>query len=175
MIRLIVILFIPSLLLYGCSGCSKSGRYTKNKESSHPLPSVSSKERNLDKCVVKMIKEDGVYKIPVSVNGDPMIFIFDTGAGMISISNVEANYLYKQGKLNKSDILGTAKFSDANGDISVGTVIVLREITIGSRTIYNIQASVVDNSLAPLLFGQSALQEFGKISIDYNNSTITFE
>jgi aspartyl protease family protein len=51
----------------------------------------------------------------------------------------------------------------------------LKEVTIGNRTIYNINASVVDNSIAPLLFGQSALEQFGKISIDYNSNTITFE
>ena len=71
--------------------------------------------------------------------------------------------------------MGQAEFIDANGDISVGTIINLKEITIGDRTIYNIHASVVDNSVAPLLFGQSALEKFGKISIDYKKSEITFE
>jgi aspartyl protease family protein len=38
-----------------------------------------------------------------------------------------------------------------------------------------VQASVVHNLQAPLLLGQSALNKFGKISIDYNNGEITFE
>ncbi len=71
--------------------------------------------------------------------------------------------------------MGKDEFIDANGDISVGTIIKLKEVTIGNRTIYDINASVVDNSIAPLLFGQSALEQFGKISIDYNNSMVTFE
>lgn len=58
------------------------------------------------KTIIKMTKENGVYKIPVLINGLNMVFIFDTGAGLISISNVEASYLYKQGKLTKEDILG---------------------------------------------------------------------
>jgi aspartyl protease family protein len=157
----------------GCSGCSKSGRRTashndRNKQIEKPL--VSS-----DPTIVKMTKESGVYKIPVKINGTEMYFIFDTGAGMISISSTEATFLYKQGKLSKDDIIGTANFIDANGDISEGTIILLKEVTLGNRTLNNIEASVVDNLNAPLLFGQSALQKFGKVSIDYNKLEITFE
>jgi aspartyl protease family protein len=104
-----------------------------------------------------------------------MYFIFDTGAGMISISSVEATFLYKQGRLKDEDFVGKADFLDANGNISEDAIIVLKEVTIGNRTIRNIQASVVGNAKAPLLFGQSALEKFGKISIDYNKGEISFE
>ncbi len=104
-----------------------------------------------------------------------MSFVFDTGASLISISNVEANFLLKQGRLSKEDILGEVNFSDANGDISVGTIINLREVTLGNRVLKNVQASVVDNSVAPLLFGQSALAQFGKVSIDYKRQLLIIE
>lgn len=122
-----------------------------------------------------MEKINGVYQIPVEVDGVKMFFIFDTGASIISISETEANFLWKQGKLTKDDIKGTANFSDANGDISEGTIIVLSTVKIGDRILNNVEASVVHNLNAPLLFGQSALEKFGKISIDYNQSEITFE
>jgi aspartyl protease family protein len=48
-------------------------------------------------------------------------------------------------------------------------------VTIGSRTIYNVQASIVDNDRAPLLLGQSALERFGTVTIDYNNNTISLQ
>lgn len=127
------------------------------------------------KTVVKMEKINGVYEIPTEIDGIPMYFIFDTGAGLISISTTEASFLYKQGKLTKDDIKGTANFSDANGDISEGTIIVLKTVKIGDRILENIEASVVNNLNAPLLFGQSALGKFGKISIDNNRGEITFE
>ena len=104
-----------------------------------------------------------------------MFFIFDTGASVISISNIEASFLFKQGKLTEEDVKDTAQFSDANGDISVGTIINLKEITIGNKTLHNVEASVVNNSKAPLLFGQSALESFGKISIDYNKGVLIFD
>jgi len=175
MIRIFILVLIIPIIFSDCSGCTKSGRYKKKNDSSQSTEVTSTKRQFSGKTIVKMTKENGVYKIPVSINNLNMVFIFDTGAGLISISNVEASYLYKQGKLAKEDILGKAEFIDANGDISVGTIIRLKEVTIGNRTIYNINASVVNNSIAPLLFGQSALEQFGKISIDYNNSTIIFE
>ena len=104
-----------------------------------------------------------------------MEFIFDTGASTVSISITEALFLYKSGKLAKSDILGSEFFSDANGDISEGTKIILRKIKIGNKIITDVQASIVHNSQAPLLIGESALQKLGKITFDTKNSTLTFE
>ncbi|MBC9934189.1 retropepsin-like aspartic protease family protein [Chitinophaga qingshengii] len=166
------------VLLSGCTGCSKSGRFGQHRgQVSSPRTTVPAENKSATggKTVVRMLKDGGIYKIPVKVNGADMSFIFDTGAGLISISSVEASYLYKQGTLTADDIEGQAKFMDANGDISVGTIIRLKEVAIGDRKIHNVQASVVHNSVAPLLFGQSALEQFGSISIDYKKGTITFE
>lgn len=124
---------------------------------------------------INMTKKGGVYYIPTKVNGIPMEFIFDTGASDVSISLTEALFLLKNGKLAKSDILGSQYFSDANGDISVGTKIILREIKIGNKIISNVEASVVHNTNAPLLIGESALEKLGKITFDTYNKTLSFE
>jgi aspartyl protease family protein len=139
------------------------------------MPKLEQRITSGEKTVVKMERINGVYQIPVEVNGVKMYFIFDTGASIISISETEANFLWKQGKLTRDDIKGTANFSDANGDISEGTIIILQTVKIGDRNLTNIEASVVHNLNAPLLFGQSALEKFGKISIDNNRGEITFE
>lgn len=170
--------------------CSKSGKRKGQAEGDIQKQPVAQKATGLHRIpinrkakvkpsgkstTVKMKKFHGVNQIPVEVNGVKMHFIFDTGANIISISETEALFLYKQGSLSKEDVLGTANFSDANGDISEGTIINLRTVKIGSRTLTNVQASVVHNSIAPLLFGQSALEQFGKISIDNVKQELTFE
>jgi aspartyl protease family protein len=169
-----IIIVLLNIILIGfnsCTGCSKS-RIQREKLKALSTASSNNGEANQ----IPLIKdESGVYQIPVLINGVEMSFVFDTGASLISISNVEANFLFKQGKLSKEDILGEVNFSDANGDISVGTVINLREVTLGNRVLKNVQASVVDNSVAPLLFGQSALAKFGKISIDYKRQVLIIE
>lgn len=169
-----IFLVLLNLVLIGfnsCTGCSKS-RIRHEKQKKQAIVSTN----NQGPSQIPLFKdESGVYQIPVLINGVEMSFVFDTGASLISISNVEANFLFKQGKLFKEDILGEVNFSDANGDISVGTIINLREVSLGNRVLKNVQASVVDNSVAPLLFGQSALAQFGKVSIDYKRQILIIE
>ncbi|MCW3105721.1 MAG: hypothetical protein JWQ09_227 [Segetibacter sp.] len=169
-----IIFISASIYLLGCNGCSKSGQKNRlsqqNRESGR-----EERPRSGGKTVVKMEKTNGVFRIPVDINGVKMFFIFDTGASTISISETEAGFLYKQGKLTLNDIKGSANFSDANGNISEGTIIVLKTVQIADKVLTNIEASVVHNLKAPLLFGQSALEKFGKISIDYKKGEITFE
>ncbi len=123
--------------------------------------------------VIRMRKEGGVNVIPVKINGVPMDFIFDTGASYISISLTEANFLYKSGSLKDEDIVTTVDFQDAEGEISEGTIIRLKTVQLGSKTLYNVEASVVHNQGAPLLMGLSALNKFGTVTIDNTNGTIT--
>jgi len=157
--------------------CSQSGRRQPNssKETTSTHSSNKTTKSWSKKTVVEMKKKDGINQIPVEICGAKMFFIFDTGAGMVSISAAEAIFLYKQGTLTDNDFLGTANFMDSNGDISEGTIINLKTVKIGDRTLTNIQASVVHNMQAPLLLGQTVLEEFGKISIDNKKSEITFE
>ena len=175
--KAIFIIFTTSYLvtLYGCSGCSKSAQ---KQISGHNMQFSDRRQHRISfggKMVIKMTKENGVYKIHIKINGTDMDFIFDTGAGMISISDLEASFLLKQGKITKDDIIGKQNFQDATGNISEGTIINLKEVSIGDRTIYNIQASVTHNINAPLLLGQSALEKFGKITIDYENGELIFD
>jgi len=176
----IIFFLLICLSLSSCSGCSSSGRKgrTSYYTSSSRRENGQRNENhftNGEKTIIKMKKIGGVYQIPVDVNGVRMSFIFDTGASSISISNTEALFLVKQGLLTKEDIKGSQSYLDANGDISEGTIINLKTIKIGNRVLYNIDASVVNNLNAPLLFGQSALGKFGKISIDNSRGEVTFE
>lgn len=123
--------------------------------------------------VIRMREEGGVYLIPVKINGIVMDFIFDTGASYISISLTEANFLYKTGSLTDDEIIRSVDFQDAEGEISEGTIIRLKTVQLGSKTLYNVEASVVHNQSAPLLMGQSALSKFGTVTIDNANGTVT--
>lgn len=122
--------------------------------------------------VIKMQKKEGVYWIESKVNDIPMKFIFDTGATNVCISRTEALLMIKNGSLTEDDIIGVSESQIADGSITIGTKINLRKIIIGSYTLRNIEAIVVDNENAPLLLGHSALSLLGKLQIDFNNMTI---
>lgn len=165
-----------SAVVYNSDGDCINDLLKKVTQISEYIPSEKNEESiSSKKTIISMRLESGVYTIQVYVNGILMYFIFDTGASLISISLQEVDMLYKQGKLTENDFVGKGQFTDANGDISEGTIINLKTIQIGDRILNDVLASVVDGQNSPLLFGQSALQKFGKVSIDYNRNEITFE
>ena len=175
------------IILLSSSSCSRSGQRKRMLEKEHsehvqgsqsirPLErsTRTSPETQADNRV-SMRLQNGVYYIPIKINGIAMEFIFDTGASIISISVTEAMFLAKQGLLRDEDFLGSTFFSDATGTISEGTRINLKSVQIGSKTLSNVEASVVHNLEAPLLLGQSALRRFGKVTIDYQKGELLLE
>ncbi len=181
--RKVCCFFFCVLLLVVGSSCrhrhyhdaADSTEVSNSRENNRNDDSDYREERSIRKGTrVRMEKADGVYLVPIKVNGLPLKFIFDTGASSICISSAEAAVMARQGHITQDDVVGQQQFKDATGDISVGTVIRLRTVEIGGIMLHNVEASVVDNISAPLLLGQTALSKFGKISIDYNEGYIEF-
>ena len=117
-------------------------------------------------------KYSGTYEIPCKVNELPLKMIFDTGASDVTISSVEASFMFKNGYLSEDDVKGKQHYMTASGDVHEGTIIRLKEVKIGDATLKNVEASVVHNQKAPLLLGQSALEKFGTITIDNVNTKL---
>lgn len=170
------VLLVLSFSLLSC--VHKSGhrkRYGERTDLMDKPGDVSSRDRRVTKhAKIRMVKENGVYYVPIEVNGLNLRFIFDTGASSISISSAEAVVMYRQGLITDDDILGASQMQDATGGISTGVVVNLRSVKIGDIILNNIQATVVDNIQAPLLLGQTALSKFGKVSLDYEHGYIEF-
>lgn len=170
------VLLVLSFSLLSC--VHKSGhrkRYEERTDLIDKKRHVLSPERHVTKhAKIRMVKENGVYYVPIEVNGLNLRFIFDTGASSISISSAEAAVMYRQGLITEDDILGASQMQDATGGISTGVVVNLRSVKIGDIILNNIQATVVDNIQAPLLLGQTALSKFGKVSLDYEHGYIEF-
>lgn len=115
---------------------------------------------------IPFVKEGDLCKVKCTINGLPLHFIFDTGASDVSLSSVEATFMVKNGYLSSSDVVGKQRYLTADGNVSEGTVINLKEVKFGTLHLDNIKASVVRNQAAPLLLGQSVLSKLGKIEID---------
>lgn len=116
--------------------------------------------------------EGGNCFVNCKINDLPMKFVFDTGASDVSLSMVEATFMMKNGYLSDRDVVGSARFSDAVGNVNEGTVINLRKVEFGGVTLDNVKASVVRNQIAPLLLGQTVLSRIGKIEIDNQRKVI---
>ena len=114
----------------------------------------------------------GTFEIPCDINGLPLQMLFDTGASDVTISSVEANFMLKNGYLAASDVKGHRYYQVADGQLTEGTVITLREVKIGDAILRNVDASVVKSQRAPLLLGQSVMERFGTITIDNQNNKL---
>lgn len=115
---------------------------------------------------IQMEKYGGVYRVPCTVNGARMKFIFDTGASNVSMSMTMAEYLLDNDYINKKDFIGEGKTQTADGTIVDHIKINLREIEIGGLKLNNVEAVVLASQSAPLLLGQSAIQKLGRIQLN---------
>ena len=137
----------------------------------HELASEEEREEIVSEIAFRR-KSGGTFEIPCDINGLPLQMIFDTGASDVTISSVEANFMLKNGYLSEKDVKGKKYYQIANGQLSEGTVITLREVKVGDAILRNVDASVVNSQKAPLLLGQSAMERFGTITIDNINNKL---
>ena len=110
--------------------------------------------------------QGGTFEIPCEVNGLPLQMLFDTGASSVTLSSVEANFMLKNDYLSAKDLGGKEYYRIADGGVTEGTLVTLREVKIGDFVLKNVKASVVTSQKAPLLLGQSVMERFGTITID---------
>lgn len=121
---------------------------------------------------IQMEYDNGVYRLPCTVNGANMKMIFDTGASTVCLSLASAIYLYENGFIKSADFKGTGQSSTASGDIVNNMIINLRDIEIGGMHLYNVECVVMESLTSPLLLGQSAIQKLGTITIKGNQLII---
>ena len=117
-------------------------------------------------------KEGAMCKVKCTINDLPLYFVFDTGASDVSMSTVEATFMLKNGYLKQQDLSGNELYMTASGEIAEGTRVRIREVDFGGLKLTNVKASIVKSQNAPLLLGQSVLQQLGKIEIDNENNVI---
>ena len=113
-----------------------------------------------------MNKRNSVYYVPCKINGLKADFVFDTGAGAISLSSDFASRLVDMGLLSDNDVAGKTNSRIADGSVSQVLVVNIKDVEIGGLHLKNVRATIKEQQNAPLLFGQSAIEKLGKITID---------
>ena len=121
---------------------------------------------------IAFTRTGGVTQVPCTINGLPLHFVFDTGASDVSLSSVEAQFMFKNGYLKPTDVIGRRAYLTASGDVVEGTTVRLRSVTFGGLTLDNVRASITHSQDAPLLLGQSVLSRLGKVEIDNHTNVI---
>ena len=121
---------------------------------------------------IAFTRTGGVTQVPCTINGLPLHFVFDTGASDVTLSSVEALFMFKNGYLKPTDVIGRRAYLTASGDVVEGTSVRLRSVTFVGMTLDNVRASITHSQDAPLLLGQSVLSRLGKVEIDNRANVI---
>src|SRR5690349_10098011 len=92
---------------------------------------------------IPLIKQGGVYQIPVEINGVITLhFVLDTGAAEVNIPADVALTLYRTGTIRDTDFLPGQTYTLADGSTLNSSRFLLRNLAVGSHRIANIPASV---------------------------------
>lgn len=118
----------------------------------------------------------GLFEIECTLNGKVTVpFYADTGASETVISRDVFMTLVKTGTVVREDMLPSRTYTLADGSQVTSFRFILHEIKIGNRVFRNIPISIAENINAPLLLGQSTLERFGMVMIDYENNLLIYE
>lgn len=114
----------------------------------------------------------GVFQIECVINDMPLKFVFDTGASDLTISMAEFIVMRKQGLITDEEIIGERQYMDASGKVSSAKIINIKSVKIGNIEVKDVQCSIMDNPMAPLLFGIGVIRKFGSFSMDIDKRQI---
>lgn len=134
----------------------------------------SEDECDTETIELPFLRKGKMVNVRGNVNGLPLDFIFDTGCSDISISNIEADFMKKNGYLSDEDFGRKEYYRVASGATCEGQLLTLKELTIGGHTFKNVKASVQAGQRVPLLLGQSMMSRMNNFQIDNEKDVIRF-
>lgn len=170
------------LAIYWLTKAKDNGDELASKSLPHIKLVVESEKEHQSKQVsngktphvvtLMMTKRNQVYYVPCKINGLMADFIFDTGAGMVSLSASFIEKLKKQGLISKGDFVGQTKTRLADGRLQTSSVVNIKDVEIGGLHLKNVNATIKKQQDAPLLLGLSAIEKLGSVTISSNQLII---
>ncbi len=123
-------------------------------------------EGTVQSANVSLHKEDGVFHLYATLNKVPTKMVFDTGAGLTTISSVLAKKIGLKPRPNDAPI----KLKTADGTVVDGKQMTIPSVRVGKFTIANVECAVMpaDKGDVDPLLGQSFLKHF---KVDFSPET----
>ena len=109
----------------------------------------------------------GHYFLDADVNGQRVEFLVDTGASLLTLSQSDAQKL----GLNPQTLSYSEQFQTANG-VAYGAPVRLREFRLGSFSVHDVEAAVMQQSLPISLLGMSVLSKFAGHDVEGEKMTL---
>ena len=124
--------------------------------------------------IINLSTENGQKYIYASINGNSKKFLLDTGASDIVIPQTYLNQLRRSGYITRNIHFKFNKnYMTASGDLVQAEVWNVPMLQVGKFKIYNVEVASIDDG--SYLFGMSAIEKLGKVSIDLESSRIVID
>ena len=154
---------------------TQGAQNTSSSDLSDSLSELDPVSETDHSITIPYVEANGVMIVKASVNGYPATFIFDSGAGEVTISSAMLSMLIANGVVESSDLLGIADYGIADGSSVHQQRVNLKSIGVGSIQVTNVTATVTNDQNASFLLGRSFLKNFKSFGIDNGEHTITLE
>ena len=110
----------------------------------------------------------GILEVPVIINDTLKLnFTLDSGAAAITITPDLFSTLVRSGTITPADVLSEGEtYILADGSTVTAHTVLLKEVSIGSTTLHNVEAAIFSAPQSGLLLGQTFLSRLPGWSID---------
>jgi clan AA aspartic protease (TIGR02281 family) len=124
---------------------------------------------------IPLAREGGTLVAPVIINNAVKLnFTVDSGAADVSIPADVFSTLVRTGTVRQADMRGSRRYMNADGESHESKTFVIRSLKVGNAEVSNVEANVSPTN-APLLLGQSFLNQFKNWSIDNTAQELILE
>lgn len=121
---------------------------------------------------VQISTEDGVQKIHGKINGVKVKFNYSENIKDIQLSETTVYFLLEHGYISKEDISTPTPMSMPDGSSQNVVKVNIKSLEIAGLTLNNITAHMLFDRDAKVSIGLTALEQFGKVTVDNNKITI---
>jgi clan AA aspartic protease (TIGR02281 family) len=140
----------------------------------NPHDYFNNLETNKSLLTVPVKKQGNTYSVEITMGGKNFVYIIDSGASEMFISNSTEEYLLELGIIRNSDYLPSKTFRLADGSEKNYRRVKIPLIKIGTIKVEDVEAAIADNN-SPMLLGKSFLDKFKYWKINNANQTIELQ
>lgn len=137
-------------------------------------PALAADVQGPDKDTVQIITVDAMTKLKVKLGPFVYIWMLDSGATDLLISDSLALKMMEKQIFSEKDFLGTATYTIANGKTVDSKVYRVNNVQIGKYTLNNIMLSVAEG-VDVFLLGKSFLNKFRRWTVDNQEELLILE
>jgi len=136
-----------------------------------PIPEIKRE------TVIHLVPNQGHKFVSTRINDVLTSFLLDTGASTTTVSIAYLNNHIQSGFINRSShYLRKGRYKTASGETVIAEVWQLPSMTIGPKTIYNIEVAAIEGiDESGFLLGMSTINKLGKPTIDLANNKIVIK